>query len=396
MINSQPIPLNILDFIDNFNSDITNFKYKASCVVSFGVFLSLIKYGKRDGKFSFSSNWLRKFVGLDLNKIVDILIENGFLEMTNNYYAGSSFRKFRFVKDKMGEIKYFPLRHFGELKYIKQTPFEKLLAHFAEKDAQTLKDMGKLADTVKFIKQIDCDEEKIEEYIEEVEQKDEGRGAKNRIAWESFKGQQTFCSVSKVGGRLYTSFANLSKGVKRHLSIDGEDIWEVDISCAQPLFLSKLYDGSDQDPEYVAQEKKAYLSAVDGDIYTLIGATGAKRDKIKKDFYNVFFGKLGRWNKELFNNFRENFPILAEEILKIKKGNYKELAHKLQRTESDIIVHGAYLEFLNKFDGEFALTIHDSIATKKKHLPVIKDLVEKHCKLAGFSPKIKFKKLGEE
>jgi hypothetical protein len=389
MISKYPIPLNILSFVHNPNNNtlnIPNFKHKVSGFVSFVLTTSLINTKKRDGDVAISYRWMSRFIGKELKKVLDLLIENGFLIKTRTYYAGSHSNCYKLNKEKCGEFKFFDLHYFGLPKGMKKTPYERILEYFAEKRADTLKEIGKLADAVEYIKELTYDKGDIEVELQRMEaedakiintKKERFRGAKNRLAWNNFESKSIFASQSEVGGRYYTSFCNLSNDLKKHLSYKGKPIFNVDIKCAQPLILSHLYDEMDEDTEFVEQERKAYLEAVNDDIYTLIGAEGKARGKIKKDFYNIFFGRLGKWNKELFKNFQENFPLLAQKIIQLKKENHRTLAHKLQRIESDIVVHGAYLEFLEVHD-KFALTIHDSIVCLEEDIGIIKELLNKH------------------
>ena len=135
------------------------------------------------------------------------------------------------------------------------------------------------------------------------------------------------------------------------------------------------------------------MEAVDNDIYTLLGGTKKDREKVKVDFYNIFFGKFGQWDWDIFNRFQDNFPLLAEKIIQMKKKNYKQLAHFLQRVESDIVVNGAYLEFLETYEGEFALTIHDSIVSTKENLDKLEKLMFKHAAIHGVEIQIGRKKM---
>ena len=389
MISSYPIPLNIVSFIDNPNNNtynISNFKHKIAAFSSFILIMSLLKKGKRDAEVSFSFPWMFNFLGNDLKKVIKTLEEAGFITKTRNYYVGSHCNYYKLNKDKCGEFKYFDLHHMGLPRCLKKTYFERIMEGIQKKNKEDLISIGKLADAEAYIRELDRDEETIEKKVENMEMQDKKtigtkkesfRGAKNRYQWENFKAGNTFCTQSKVGGRLYTSFCNMSKEIKQHFSYKGKPIFNVDVKCAQPLILSVLYDEIDADPWFVKKEKEAYLQAVDDDIYTLIGAKGKDRDLIKKDFYNIFFGKLGRWNKELFKNFQENFPLLAEKIIQLKKKDHRTLAHKLQRTESDIVIHGAYLEFLETYD-RFALTIHDSIVCVEEDIEIVKGLLSKH------------------
>ena len=123
-----------------------------------------------------------------------------------------------------------------------------------------------------------------------------------------------------------------------------------------------------------------------GELYDQIGK-GIERKKAKVTFFRTIFGK--RIPKE----WSERFPSIATAALFAKKDSYKHLAHLLQRTESQIIIHGVAAELANQ--GRFVATIHDSVIVEQQDVKRAARLLTKEFAVWGVRPALRVKKIKE-
>jgi hypothetical protein len=160
-------------------------------------------------------------------------------------------------------------------------------------------------------------------------------------------------------GRFHTNYTILKKDIRNNFLTFGKDkIKEIDITNSQPFFLYLLmrqngfikFNGFDTD-------------VMTGVIYDKIkDISGKDRKEVKVNIYSVLFGRnmsKNYWNI-LFNNL---YPDVYEWICAYKKQNknYKIIAHKLQRIESNFIFNKLIPNVLAEYNNLPIITIHDSI-----------------------------------
>jgi hypothetical protein len=97
----------------------------------------------------------------------------------------------------------------------------------------------------------------------------------------------------------------------------------------------------------------------DNKLYTRLGSFyGLIREDAKEIFYRLLFGGANA-NDEAFNTF---YPTIRKFMRRSKVGNYKRMAHELQRAESEFIFKKICVELKREKIKFF--TIHDSICVK--------------------------------
>lgn len=161
-------------------------------------------------------------------------------------------------------------------------------------------------------------------------------------------------------GRIHTNFTVLKKELrKQFLCIDDDPVKEKDISNSQALFLlhmmSKNLDKKISKPELLKFKDDVFNNM----LYTkMANYYGIIREDAKKTFYRLLFGGANA-NDEAFNTF---YPTIRKFMRRSKVGNYKRMAHELQRAEGEFIFKKICVE-LKKEKIKF-FTIHDSICVK--------------------------------
>lgn len=161
--------------------------------------------------------------------------------------------------------------------------------------------------------------------------------------------QRFFYFVRKDGrGRFYSSFSTLPKIVRKHITIDGSFVCEIDLKNALPLFISYKIDNKDF--------RKDCLEGIFWDKVSKY--TNIEREVVKKSFMSeIVYNKTERKTK-LYVGLEELYPGLYEKIDEIKSRG--DMFEKYTDLESKIFVDG-----MKTFDFPY-LSIHDCIVVRNR------------------------------
>lgn len=411
-----------------------------------GVFLSLVYersfiegYNEVEWRgVYFSTDEIKMFLGSDWNKVVTKLFNIGVLDVNKRSSRFRGDRKLRYFK--LGELFTDDLATEFSRVEIKDARFEKsLLNHFKKSNAERigllkkieltldqcnlsiddldtlinslfkqrlekdLIDMGsdfvsnndkasilsKTSDIEAFEKEYTCDLKRLYNSLVGIIQKTiiEEKRALYRISKDDF------------GGRLYHLFSNVPKEFRRHITIAGENVVEVDINASQPSFLCLLFEkGSSLKTTkgvFGKYKNEVYLNIAKQykmDVYKyMAGMLKGKefendpetRVVMKKIFFQLVFGipksKLGVHSRKKICDklFGEEFYNFLSELSEIDLGvglnaNYKNLAYLLQKTES------IFMNFVMVELGEIPfLPIHDSVVVRESDTKVVKEVFKR-------------------
>ena len=202
--------------------------------------------------------------------------------------------------------------------------------------------------------------------------------------------------TDKFGGRLYHLFSNIPKEFRKRITIEGEEVVEIDINASQPSFLCLLFDRgatlSFTNGVFNNHNNHQYIRIAldnDMDVYRyMVGKLKGRvsdneetdRANMKKIFFQLVFGKprqaVGKMKrKDICDKlFGKEFHPFLSELAKIDLGkeldkNHKNLSYLLQRTEC---------YFLNLVMDEMGnipyLPIHDALIVKKSDAERTKEI----------------------
>lgn len=192
-------------------------------------------------------------------------------------------------------------------------------------------------------------------------------------------------------GRFHSNFTRLRKEIRTtclRVVYKGqiEETVELDIKNSQPMFLLLLL--RDYLSELDLKEFNKYKDWCEsGTVYDQImrmyelsfsGET-IKRKTAKEYLYQVLFGPAD--NKKIAGKmFKMMLPSISNWIskYKIQSGNYKIVAHQLQRLESDLIYNKIIKEIKEVDKSIPIITVHDSIIIPKSCLKIVDPIFEKH------------------
>ena len=193
----------------------------------------------------------------------------------------------------------------------------------------------------------------------------------------------------EFGGRLYHLFSNIPKEFRKRITIEGEEVVEIDINASQPSFLCLLFErgssfvftkglfNNHNNEEYIRTAKENNM-----DLYSYMARKlgvvesediGTARANMKKVFFQLVFGKPSKAvgkkkRKDICDKlFGEAFHPFLTELADLdlgldfdKKYWYKNLSYLLQKTEC------VFLNLVMNEMGDIPfLPIHDALLVKK-------------------------------
>ncbi len=266
-----------------------------------------------------------------------------------------------------------------------------------------------------------------------------------------YNGDFKFSHNENTDGRLHNEFVRLNKSLRKYLSYDSEELFEIDISNSVPFMLSTiLYNNkhsniiqidnkiintlisymskeTTESPMHREIEEFCKLSST-GELYEslmevfqsnynevkeYISKTiasnrycykqvlyyenidfddkSAFRKFIKKEFLAMLFSKNSTYDI-MENIFSKKFPKLMKLIRELKKGNHKMFANCLFQFESNLVLNILAKEFNKKNRGRIPIfTIHDCLVTTKRHGKKLLEFCQNKLKeLFDYPPNLKY------
>lgn len=187
-------------------------------------------------------------------------------------------------------------------------------------------------------------------------------------------------------GRFHTNYTVIKKIVRSGcLTINGEEINEVDIQNSQPLLLAKIIKNSgkvgstvdiDEFESFVELVKEGRLYQHFIDLYKYKNKSDVKKNLI----YKVLFGDNESCRDRANRTFKKTFPTIFYFIKNYKsnKKNYKSLSHELQRIESELIYNKIIKDIMLSDMSISIFTVHDSICFPKSNKLLVEEIFNKH------------------
>jgi len=332
-------------------------------------------------KFNLSSLLLRKKYGHLYNYYINYLMSKEFLYMVSNYYAGTKTRTYRLNRIGLQNIMRVQVSDTILLKKNSKDYLKETFITF-NKSPIPMDIRKKLADD---LYDVDVDVDAALKYLVDLKANKEishNKFWKNTISIENLGLQNIFFKFDEYG-RMHTNYTVLKRHIrKNYLSIDGQDLEEVDITNSQPLFLAVLIKRELSPAKLVNPEISRYFELVkNGFIYEeLINKCDiADRDEAKIMMYRVLFGING--NSAKYNKmFHSIFPTIYKFIKDFKNANnnYKTLSYALQNLESKFIFEGVVKHIMNTNPEIKLFTVHDSICFPLKYKDIVTNIFDYH------------------
>lgn len=373
----QYIPQKLLDLVGDEKFVYQDGKrIKTAYLVDIVHFLIMKYYFTKKNYFNLSSVILRQKYGTFYNFYMNYLKDKEIIEMLSNYCAGKKSKTYKIKGDIIkGRIRRYNNTDKILLKKYKRNvlslDIEKTNYNWISTDIRQ-----KLVNDLFYV---DIDFDKSIDYLNQVEDKDTYN--KNLYSIECIKNKHIFYHFDNYG-RVHTNFTVLKSLIRKNcLSIDGEEVKELDIKNSQPLFLTILIQKNIDEIPVNKEEFEFFKDLVKkGQFYQYIMKEWGidKRKEAKLIVYKVLFGRNMDDNENSI--FKSLFPSIHKFIKSYKflKDDYKALAYELQRSESNLLFNNIVKEVIEKYPSIKLFTIHDSISYPKSYSNKVEPIFEKN------------------
>jgi len=330
---------------------------------------------KENIKFNLWSIILRRKYGAHYNTYIDYLVECGFMTLVSNYYASKKSKTYKINYFNLDSIKRVVVNDTILSKKSSREYLEQSFTSYCKSPIDSLL-RKRLLDDLYHIK---IDYDKSIELLNNLKNNGKielNKYYRNHTSVDSIKNGYLFFKFDEYG-RFHSNYTILKKEIRQNfLKIDDEEITEIDIINSQPLFLSVLLKDSSVDQNDDEIENFNWITK-NGLFYDYISShfSGMTRSEIKLLTYKVLFGHNGIKSTES-KIFKSIFPKIYDKILEYKttNGDYRYLAHTLQRMESDFVFGKVVKEIYEKIPKIRLFTVHDSIIFPLKYKKEVSEI----------------------
>lgn len=239
------------------------------------------------------------------------------------------------------------------------------------------------------------------------------RKNKNHI-WQQIEAKDFHVKVDDYG-RIHTNLTRLPRLFRQFLSFQGQDLWGIDMSCAQPFLLTSLllqkYLGKDYQlfPVDLNLLPPGVIRFIDdvtsGTLYNKFAQSlnlqftdetgGVGKDFAYKTEFKIsmiaiiFYGKFPERRHKYLIKFARLYPEVYAIIMEYRKADHKFLPQILQTLESKIF-NEAIDGLAISYPETVFLRLHDCIITTPAYTELAKIEIERiTLKMIGILPKIK-------
>lgn len=190
-----------------------------------------------------------------------------------------------------------------------------------------------------------------------------------------------FFKVDKKGKRAHTNLTNLSSDLRQFITYKGAKLAQIDMKNSQPFLLNLLIKDKVVTDEQRMEYKKFKELTEHGRFYEFLMEKFDVEDVNRKEFKVLFFGRVffdvnRQELKKEEKMFQQLFPNIFGWIREMKKEDYTQLAIKLQRAESNVIISECIRRIRKERPAMFVSTIHDSIVCQPNNLMYVKQVME--------------------
>lgn len=329
--------------------------------------------GARSKTSRLHSKALKRAIGNDYFEVLEWLMDSNLLD-TDGYYVRGEKAKGYWITNKGWRGEIVPV----EMTESQRGRYDRARARLRrESDAQRNQEGVPLDYMRLHLGALSFEEVALRSYFEEMRavpaetyQEAERRYSHSYAAALVAEKDWTFHRCA--AGRLHYPLTNLPKEIRRMLLYNGENLVEVDVKSCQPFLAACLYG------EKQREERRQYLEdVIEGRFYEMIGTKAAwqgSRDELKKAVLSrVFFGSREQACGAVWDAFKALYPGLSGIIQEGKQNllpwrGDRELALKLQRMESRVVIDGALQRIAREMPAVPALPIHDCMMTTRQNV----------------------------
>ena len=345
--------------------------------------LILKYYFTNDVRYQLWSIILKRKYGKYYNYYIDYLVDNKFMYFVSNYYVGKKTKSYKLNITSLDICRV----KVCDTVLLKKHKRDYLYRTFtANQESPININLRKILIDDLYSVKIDYDSS-LKWLNEQKENKDLdlNKYFKNLSSIDGINTNHIFFKFDSYG-RLHTNFTVLKKHIRTDfLTIDGQEISEIDISNSQPLFFA-VYLKNEIGEDNFNDEIWRYVNCVkNGLIYDQMLEAFPKKLKSRNEakimMYKILFGD-NKDKKTECKIFSSLYPTVYEYIKEYKElsDSYKSLSHELQLLESNFIFNNVVSEIKEKFPHIKLFTVHDSIVYPTKYKEEVSIIFNYHLK----------------
>lgn len=336
---------------------------------------------EKDIMFNMWSTLMRMKYGAHYNYYISYLTEKEFIIMHSDYFKNKKARTYKLNPPMLDNIK--------RVKVYDNTLMKKNSQDYLKKTYLTFNNSSIPFDIrdklVNDLYKIDIDVENASKYVEDLRKTRKisyTKYWKNAMSIDNIGIKNMFFKFDEYG-RMHTNLTVLKREIKKNfITINGEDIVEVDLGNSQPLFLAVLMKNELPVTKLFNVEFNQYFDLVkNGFIYEYLveNCDIEDRSEAKVMMYKVLFG-INNDNQKYNKMFGLLFPNVYDFIKTYKNtnGGYKSLSHSLQNLESNFIFNKVITHVISKYPEITLFTVHDSICYPISYKNEVKDIFDYH------------------
>lgn len=196
-------------------------------------------------------------------------------------------------------------------------------------------------------------------------------------------------SVNDTNNRLNSNFTRLPSYLMKHLTLDGQPLFELDLKNSQPFIAACLFNPRPEVEEIMAKFMGKYLTKYmislhlhlreDVKLYTSLVCSGKfydymevkfrekglrfrDRDHLKERIFRILYSSNKQCKRQSAAKlFRELFPNVYGLFYSIKLHNHSNLANMLTTIESHLVLDNVVPAIHVRFPDLHIITKHDAI-----------------------------------
>lgn len=216
----------------------------------------------------------------------------------------------------------------------------------------------------------------------------------NKIRIEKIYDKDWFFKEDEYG-RIHTNLTTLSSKFRKFLSVENNNLINIDIRNSQPLFLllslrEEIRDNTIRCALFgIEEELNEYAELVQvGNLYEFFSEVyDCDRESAKKQIFKDIFGR------KISDPFKKVFPRIGILLERIKGKDYRRVAWMMQKKESKLMINQVCGDLLHSNKDMFLATIHDSILTTQENVEATKIAILTRFNALGIMPTLKVEHL---
>lgn len=323
------------------------------------------------------SRVLRRYMGNNYSKIIDLLESNDFIKINHSYFVGDVNNKGRCKSYGLSDETIKHINNYNTYLYSYNIPkykFNRVKIKINKEEEETKDNKELIKQTLKNLCSLEIDIKKAFNFIDSKNYTPLAKiNLKNQCL--AIKNKNVYASINTTNFRLDTNLTNLKTDLLKFIKQKGEHLVSFDLANSQILFFSKQIESIQSINPHEFKEFKRLV--VRGDFWKLMQnkLKTLNKKETKQLFFKYWFGPNNSC-KIVENIFKSMFPSIHRYILSFKqKNDYRQFSIKLQNMESDLFIQ----KILKKLDPQLkCFSKHDSILCRQSVSKEVEKIIKEY------------------